>query len=116
MRSRASDLLLHSTACIPGLLLYVTLKQIILSSITKYFCEDGGASSGVFGRNKSGKYFTIMVGRTDLQDDETTGLAFGRGAKNMYVTYQEGGMVYDCTRDDGRPLDGNTLDIKYHAT
>lgn len=57
-----------------------------------------------------------MIGRTDLKEDETTGLAFGRNAMHMYVSYQEGGWIYDCTRDDGRPFDGSTLDIKYHAS
>lgn len=40
-----------------------------------YFCEDGGATSGVFGRNMYGGYYTILEGRTDNEDDETTGLA-----------------------------------------
>jgi hypothetical protein len=47
-----------------------------------------GATSGVFGRNAQGKYFTIMTGRTDLKKDETTGLAFSPDAKHMYVSYQ----------------------------
>jgi hypothetical protein len=47
-----------------------------------------GATSGVFGRNAQGKYFTIMTGRTDLREDETTGLAFSPDAKHMYVSYQ----------------------------
>jgi hypothetical protein len=57
-----------------------------------------------------------MIGRTDKKGDETTGLAFGRNYKNMYVSYQEGGFIYDCTRDDGHPFNGELLDIKYHAS
>lgn len=29
-----------------------------------------------------------MTGRTDLKEDETTGLAFSPDAKHMYVSYQ----------------------------
>jgi hypothetical protein len=80
-----------------------------------YFAEDGGASSGVFGRNMHGNYFTVLEGRTDDEEDEATGLAWSPDAMHMYVTYQEGGFVYDCTRDDNMPFHGATLDIKYHA-
>ena len=38
-----------------------------------YFCEDGGSSSGVFGRSALGNYYTILEGRTDDEEDETTG-------------------------------------------
>jgi len=95
--------------------LYSPLTLFALLFQTKYFCEDAGASSGVFGQNKNGKYFTIIIGKTGLKEDESTGLAFSRGAKNMYVSYQEGGIIYDCTRDDGRPFNGRTLTIKYNA-
>lgn len=80
-----------------------------------YFAEDGGASSGVFGRNMHGNYFTVLEGRTDDEEDEATGLAWSPDALHMYVTYQQGGFVYDCTRDDNMPFHGATLDIKYHA-
>lgn len=80
-----------------------------------YFAEDGGASSGVFGRNMHGKYYTILEGRTDDEGDETTGLAWSPDGMRMYITYQQGGFVYSCTRDDNMPFYGATLDIKYHA-
>ena len=80
-----------------------------------YFCEDGGIKPGVFGRNSNGQYFTIMEGNTGAEGEEATGLAFGGNGMHMYVSYQEAGYIYDCTRDDSRPFNGAVLDIKYHA-
>lgn len=53
-----------------------------------YLCEDGGNSSGVFGRAADGRYFTVMEGRTDGRNDESTGLGWSPDALHMYVTYQ----------------------------
>jgi hypothetical protein len=61
-----------------------------------YFCDDGGESSVILGHSAGGN-FTVLVGHTDLADDETTGLTFGRDAKHMYVCYQGGGWIYNCT-------------------
>ena len=32
-----------------------------------------------------------------------------------YISFQHVGIIYDVTRDDGRPFNGKLLDIKYHA-
>jgi len=80
-----------------------------------YFCEDGGPTSGVFGRAADGRYFTLLEGRTDGNVDESTGLSWSPDSKTLFVTYQQGGFVYACTRDDQLPFYRTTLDIKYHA-
>jgi len=36
----------------------------------------------------NGRYFTILEGRTDLEGDETTGLAWSPDGMALYVTYQ----------------------------
>lgn len=61
-----------------------------------YFCEDGGATSGVHGRSTRGTYFTIIEGRTDFKEDETTGLAWSTTGMHMFVTYQRECDTY-CT-------------------
>ena len=78
-----------------------------------YFCEDGGVKPGVHGRTVDGAYFTVLEGSL-VDSEETTGLGFG-GLYHMYVAFQNAGHIYDCTRDDGRPFNGEVLDIKYHA-
>ena len=78
-----------------------------------YFCEDGGSSCGVHGRDKSGQFFTIL--ESIDYNTETTGLAFSPDKKHMYVSFQHNpGHIFDITREDGLPFDGATLDIKYH--
>lgn len=54
-----------------------------------YFCEDGGRSCDIHGRDmKNGKYFTIVQGTG--YNSETTGLAFSPDAKYMFVSFQVG--------------------------
>ena len=53
-----------------------------------YFCEDGGPTSGVFGRTTYGAYFTILEGATGVAEDEATGLSFTKNGLHMYVTFQ----------------------------
>ena len=98
-----------------------------------YFCEDGGpgkggvhARDGRTGRScpvqKSNltapstsfphRFFTIMDGGS--YKTESTGLSFSPAKLHMYVSFQSYG-IFEITRDDGRPFDGATLDIKYHA-
>ena len=80
-----------------------------------YFCEDGGRDPGVHGRNHRGRFFTILYGSFSGAE-ETTGLAFSPDGLRMYVSFQNIGIIYEVTRDDGRPFQGELLDIKYHAT
>ena len=78
-----------------------------------YFCEDGGPKCGIHGRNKEGKYFTIL--ESVEYNTETTGLSFSPDKKHMYVSFQHNpGHIFDIYRDDGMPFDGSSLDIKYH--
>ena len=81
-----------------------------------YFCEDGGPDPGVHGRNHQGKYFTILYGERFEKPEETTGLTFSPDGFSMYVSYQHTGIIYEVTRIDNRPFQGELLDIKYHAT
>ena len=60
----------------------------------------------------TGRFFTIMDGGN--YKTESTGLAFSPDKKHMYVSFQSYG-IFEITRDDGRPFDGQSLDIKYHA-
>lgn len=78
-----------------------------------YFCEDGGQDCDIHGRDREGKYFTIVRG-TDYST-ETTGLGFSPDAKFMFVAFQEPGVIWQFWRSDGLPFTGNIVDIKYHA-
>jgi len=83
-----------------------------------YFCEDGGRRQdgpGIFGRDGSGRYFTIVYSDSFTMASETTGLAYSPTGHDMYVSYQEVGKIYKFSRLDQRPFHGNMLDIKYHA-
>jgi secreted PhoX family phosphatase len=79
-----------------------------------YFTEDGGSTCGVHARNKVGQYVTIFESNGTFYKSETTGLAFSPDKKHMYVAFQIKGDVYDITRDDEKPFDGDIMDIKYH--
>jgi len=73
-----------------------------------YFTEDGGKYAGVHARNREGQFITILETRSYTQD-ETTGLAFSPDAMHMYVAYQHIGLLFDITRQDGRPFTAATL-------
>ena len=80
-----------------------------------YFTEDGdnkGTKAGIHGRNTAGQYFTIL--ESHVYSDETTGLAFSPDNHHMYVAYQETGLLFDITRDDGKQFSANALYIKHH--
>ena len=80
-----------------------------------YFCEDGGRDPGVHGRDHFGRFFTILYGQFTI-NEETTGLAFSPDGYIMYVSFQHSGIIYEVTRVDNRPFQGELLDIKYHQT
>jgi hypothetical protein len=79
-----------------------------------YFCEDVKEVAGVHARDAKGRYFTILQGKRGVIDGETSGLAFSPGNKYMYVSFQKEGKVFEIRRRDGKPFDGQRLDIKYH--
>jgi hypothetical protein len=33
----------------------------------------------------------------------------------MYVAYQDNGVLFDVTREDGLAFDAKSLDVKYHS-
>lgn len=78
-----------------------------------YFTEEGGADAGVHARDEFGRFFTIL--ESPVFEDETTGLSFSHDKKHMYVAYQETGILFDVTREDGLTFDAKSLDVKYHS-
>jgi len=79
-----------------------------------YFTEEGGENAGVHARDELGRFFTIL--ESPFFNDETTGLSFSPNAKHMYIAYQETGILYDVTREDGLAFDAKSLDVKYHRS
>jgi secreted PhoX family phosphatase len=77
-----------------------------------YFCEEGGPENGVHARDTNGWFFTIL--ESAELNDETTGLDFSPDGKHLYVSFQENGLIFDISREDGLPFHGKTLDVKYH--
>jgi hypothetical protein len=77
-----------------------------------YFTEDGESRSGIHGRNVDGQYFTILEASSLAK--ETTGLTFSPDKKHLYVAFQGEGKLFDITRTDQLPFDGDVLDVKYH--
>jgi len=66
----------------------------------------------VCSRDEFGRFFTIL--ESPYLEDETTGLSFSPDGKHMYIAYQENGILFDVTREDGRSFDAKSLDVKYH--
>ena len=77
-----------------------------------YFTEEGGANAGVHARDELGRFFTILESPT--LTDETTGLSFSPDRKHLYVAYQDSGILFDVTREDGLAFNAKSLDVKYH--
>jgi hypothetical protein len=74
--------------------------------------EDGGGSTtGIFAQraNDPNRYYTIL--ESSAYSDETTGLALSPDKKHLYFAYQDSGVLFDVTRDDGRPFDGDNMYI-----
>jgi secreted PhoX family phosphatase len=88
------------------------IQKVVGDNEFLYFCEDGGSSSDVHGRNSNGDFFTIVRG--DGYGTETTGLAFSPDNKFMYVSFQENSNIYAFWRTDGLSFDAVKADIKYH--
>jgi hypothetical protein len=82
------------------------------SSEVLYFTEDGEHRCGIHGLSADGKFFTILEAESLIK--ETTGLAFSPDKKHMYVAFQGEGKLFDITRTDNQPFDGEVLDVKYH--
>ncbi|KAL7526097.1 hypothetical protein ACHAWF_001629, partial [Thalassiosira exigua] len=73
-----------------------------------YFTEDGGGDPGVHARyGDDGTYFTLFQaiegGRHD--GDETVGIALSPDHTRFYAGFQEYGILFEITRDDGRAFE-----------
>mmetsp|Transcript_11388 Transcript_11388/g.24170 ORF Transcript_11388/g.24170 Transcript_11388/m.24170 type:complete len:599 (+) Transcript_11388:154-1950(+) len=77
-----------------------------------YFTEEGGKDAGVHARDQFGKFFTIF--ESPFLMDETTGLSFSPSGEHLYIAYQENGLLFEVTREDGLPFNAKSLDVKYH--
>jgi sugar lactone lactonase YvrE len=88
------------------------IQKVVGDSEFLYFCEDGGAFSDIHGRNRDGKFFTIVRG--DGYGTETSGLAFSPDNRFMYVAFQGNSNVYAFWRTDGLTFNAVKADIKYH--
>ena len=75
--------------------------------------EENGKDAGVHGKNKNGDYFTIL--ESPVYHDEVTGLAFSPDGMHMILAYQENGILFDVTREDGLPFHAQGLDVQYHT-
>ena len=71
-----------------------------------YFTEDGGSTPGVFVRDGDGTYYTVFQAISDEYDgDETVGIALTPDRMKLYAGIQDAGVLFEFTRDDGRPFE-----------
>jgi uncharacterized protein len=78
-----------------------------------FFTEDGGSYAGVHARLADGTFVAIL--ESSQYTDETTGLAFSPDGKRMYIAYQDNGLLFEITRQDGLPFYATSLNVKYHS-
>lgn len=78
-----------------------------------YFTEDGSDHAGVHARDNDAKFYTIMQASSQWRG-ETTGLAFSPDGQFMYIAYQRDGILFSIWRLDGKPFNGEHIDVKYH--
>lgn len=79
-----------------------------------YFSEDWGKVAGIHARDQYGNIETILEG--PQYSPETTGIAFSPDGKRMYFTFQENGVMFELTRDDGFSFHGRTVNLKPRHT
>lgn len=75
-----------------------------------YFSEDYGEVSGIHARDESGEFYTILEGPE--YSPETAGIAFSPDGKHMYFAFQDDGVLFDVSRDDGHSFHGQTVNLK----
>ncbi len=82
---------------------YSQPDQIVLATTRYiYFTEDGGSNPGLYARDELGKFFTIFQGLEGAyDDDETVGLALTPDRKRLYAGFQDAGVLFEFTREDG---------------
>jgi hypothetical protein len=76
------------------------------------FTEDNSTVSGVYGRDSTNKFYTILEAQL-YPNDETTGLALSPNHRHLYFALQKHGLFFDVTRKDGLPFEAETLRVKY---
>jgi len=88
------------------------LKQVLKDDGTSmlYFSEDWGDSAGIHARDETGNIYTILEG--PVYEPETTGIDFSPDGKHMYFAFQDDGLLFDLTRDDGQSFHGKTVKLK----
>jgi Bacterial protein of unknown function (DUF839) len=78
-----------------------------------YFSEDWGDSAGIHSRDENGHFATILEG--PQYTPETTGIDFSPSGHHLYFAFQESGVLFEVTRDDGLPFHAKTVNLKpYH--
>ncbi|KAL7547523.1 hypothetical protein ACHAWF_012738 [Thalassiosira exigua] len=73
-----------------------------------YFTEDGGENPGVHARyGDDGTYFTLFQGVEGgrYDGDETVGIALSPDHKKFYAGFQDYGIIFEVTRNDGRAFE-----------
>ncbi|KAL7545818.1 hypothetical protein ACHAWF_009167 [Thalassiosira exigua] len=78
-----------------------------------YFTEEGGADPGVYGRFGGdgtyfdGTYFTLFQGIPSgrYSGDETVGIALSPDHTRFYAGFQDAGVMFEVTRDDGEAFE-----------
>lgn len=75
-----------------------------------YFSEDWGKAAGIHSRDRSGQFATILEG--PQYSPETTGIDFSPDGQHLYFAFQESGVLFDVTRDDGLSFHGKTVNLK----
>jgi len=74
----------------------------LLNADNLYFTEDGGKTPGIYVRDTSGYYNTLVQANHGIYKwDETASLAFSPDGNIMYFSIQHKGRVFELTRDDG---------------
>ena len=91
---------------------YQKFRIMLLVVESFYLISQNKMHLPFFSRDEFGRFFTILESPYLL--DETTGLSFSPDGKHLYVAYQENGLLYDVTREDGLAFDAKSLDVKYH--
>ncbi len=69
-----------------------------------YFTEESGNAPGAHARDVDGMYYTLFraIPGGKLKDDETVGIAFSPDRRRFYCGYQEEGVLFEITREDGQ--------------
>lgn len=79
-----------------------------------FFTEDGSRRAGIHVRNRDNTIITLLEGRN--YSNECTGLAFSPNYHHLYFAFQEDGVLFDVTREDGLPFYARTMNVRYHAS